>query len=201
MISHKSAWFEAVDLRMSVEQYEKDEASWRKKMILAQQGDKQSYEALLGELSVVIEMYLRRHFGTLDILEDAVQECLILIHRARHTYNPDKLFRPWLFTIVRHRMIDLLREKNCRIQLYDAKEQADIETKTSDAEKTHQLIDGIKVLGLLKPSFREAITLTKYIGMTTFEAANKVGISESAMKARLRRALIEVHQKLKIEEY
>ena len=183
---------------MSVEQYKKDEESWRAKMILAQQGNKQAYEELLGELVTVIEMYLKRHFGNLDIIEDAVQECLILIHRARHTYNPDKLFRPWLFTIVRHRMIDLLRIKSCRIQFYD---EVEMETQTTDPDNMHQILDSIKVLALLKPDFREAVTLTKYIGMTTYEAASKVGISESAMKARLRRALKIVHKQLNIQEF
>ena len=183
---------------MSTDKYAQDEQRWRLLMMGAQHGDQKIYEILLKELAKVIEAYLRLRFGSIDILEDCVQECLISIHRARHTYNPKRTFRPWMFTIVRHRMIDLLRVRSSRIQTSEILE--DDELDLTDPEHVHRLIDSVKVLESLKPDYREAVALTKYAGMTTLEAANWLGVSESAIKSRLRRGLIAIRKHLELEE-
>ena len=183
-----------------MKKYAEDEQRWRLSMSRVQQGDKQVYAELLSELSKVIEAYLRLRFGSIDMLEDCVQECLIALHNARHTYNPEQAFRPWMFTIVRHRMIDLLRKRNCRIQsteVFNEEEELDL----TDPEHIHRLIDGVRVLESLKPDYREAVTLTKYAGMTTLEAADWLGISESAIKARLRRGLTAIEKQLETEGF
>lgn len=183
---------------VSIDKYAKDEQRWCESMARAQRGDRGVYETLLAELASVIEAYLRLRFGSIDMLEDCVQECLIAIHNARHTYNPGKAFRPWMFTIVRHRMIDLLRKRNCRIQT--AAGSKNVELDLTDPEHIHRLIDGVRVLESLKPDYREAVTLTKYAGMTTLEASRWLGISESAIKARLRRGLSAIQRQLDTEE-
>ena len=48
------------------------------------------------------------------------------IHLARHTYDPSRPFRPWMFAIVRHKTIDILRKQRSRAQAADqyTREQA-----------------------------------------------------------------------------
>ncbi len=65
-----------------------DERRWSEYMAAAHRGDSRLYERLLGELASVIAAYVRSRFGTLFFTEDCVQECLIAIHNARHTYDP-----------------------------------------------------------------------------------------------------------------
>ncbi len=63
----------------------------------AQAGDRGAYERLMAELASTIEGYLRsrcRSDCASDFYEDCVQESLIAIHRARHTYDPRRSFRP-----------------------------------------------------------------------------------------------------------
>lgn len=183
---------------MAIDKHEQDEQRWRLLMTHAQKGDQQAYESLLTELGNVIEGYLRLRFGSIDILEDCVQECLLSLHRARHTYNPKRAFRPWMFTLVRHRMIDLLRQRNCRIKSTRITEDEEIDL--TEPDHLHRLIDSVRVLDSLQPDYREAVALTKYAGMTTLEAANWLGVSESAIKARLRRGLTAIHRQLEVEE-
>ena len=78
-------------------------------MAAAHRGDKRLYERLLRETAIAIDRYIRRRFGALSFVDDCVQECLLAIHNARHTYNPERPFRPWLFALVRNKTIDLLR--------------------------------------------------------------------------------------------
>lgn len=175
------------------EKWEKDEARWSALMQRAQQGDTKAYNALLTELDHAIEAYIRAKFSNIPTLEDCVQECLLAVHAARHTYDPQRLFRPWLFTIVRHKTIDVLR----RVRPDEKQATTELpEHVLGSTDMTHleRMMDGKVLLQKLKPEQQQAIALTKYAGMTTLEAAEVVGINESALKARLRRSLKAIAQ-------
>jgi RNA polymerase sigma-70 factor (ECF subfamily) len=164
-------------------------------MALAHAGNQDAYRRLLAELGNAIEIYIRARFGAIDGLEDCVQECLLGIHRARHTYDPSRPFRPWLFTLVRHRTIDVLRHNR------EHRRGGDVSLLASgtDPLELQRRLDGVKVLENLAPDHREAITLTHYAGCTTAEAADWLGISEAALKARLRRGLLAIRKALEAE--
>jgi len=162
-----------------------EEARWSNWMVSANAGDADAYAKLLEEIGGVMEQYLRRRFGEGDFIEDCVQECLLAIHNARHTYDPKRPFRPWLFTIVRNRTIDLLRSS------YAGKEVSN--TPAIDAASQ---LDGpaedyaaAQVLVQLEPGQRHALMLTKILGYSLAEAAQYEGVTESAMKSRVARAL------------
>jgi len=160
------------------------EARWSKLMAAAQGGDRKSYEQLLGEIGDAIEGYIRRHFGRLSFAEDCVQECLLAIHKGRHTWDPARKFRPWLFTIVRHRVIDLLRSA------YAGKEAP--ESVMNDEPRVYDAsaeIEAGELFAQLEEQQRDALMLTKVHGYSLAEAAERTGITESAMKSRVARAL------------
>ena len=162
-----------------------DEQRWSQYMAAAHRGDRRLYERLLGELAAAIEAYVKSRFGRLSFAEDCVQECLLAIHNARHTYDPERPFRPWLFTIVRNKTVDLLRRsyaaERAPIEPIDAALPA---APSPDAE-----VEAGDILAKLKPQFRSALTLTKVIGYSVDEAAQRCGISTTAMKSRVRRAV------------
>lgn len=164
----------------------KDEQRWSTLMVQSQNGDDRAYNQLLAELGSVIEAYLRTHFGSLLALEDCVQECLLAIHRARHTYDPKRTFRPWFFTIIHHKTVDVLRRGETANKVLSTISEQNIEHDYIDLDR---VIDGLRLMKILSDEQREAIMLTKYQGMTTVEAAQSIGINESALKARLRRGL------------
>jgi RNA polymerase sigma-70 factor (ECF subfamily) len=160
------------------------EVRWSALMTAAHGGDRRAYEALLGELGQAIERYICRHFGRLSFCEDCVQECLLAIHKGRHTWDTRRPFRPWMYTIVRHRVIDLLRSA------YAGKEAP--ETAMQHQPVQHDAsadIEAGEVLAQLDSNQRDALTLTKIHGYSLAEAAQRSGISESAMKSRVARAL------------
>lgn len=175
---------------------DRDEQRWSALMARAQAGDNVAYNQLLQELGRVLENYLRRHFGALLMLEDCVQECLLAIHRARHTYDPCRPFRPWMFTIARHKTIDLLRRADTMQRGTDAMIQEwELQGKENDSRRElERMLDGARLLQQIPVDQREAIALTQYLGLTSLEAARRVGIKESALKARLRRGLKTLQQ-------
>ena len=163
-----------------------DERRWSDWMAAAHRGDRCAYEQLLGELAAAIEAYLRCRFGTLTFREDCVQECLLAIHHARHTYDPARPFRPWLFAVVRNTTVDLLR-RSCARRSLSLESLAVVLPAHSPAPDVE--VEAGDILARLKPQLRSALMLTKVIGYSLNEAAVRSGISETAMKSRVRRAL------------
>ena len=167
-----------------------DESRWAALMCRAQAGSESDYRTLLTELSIVIDRYLRSRIGHHHFIEDCVQEALIAIHGARHTYDPRRPFRPWLFAIVRHKAIDALRQLRNQRTVIDRHRQATVPesegTSPDDA-------DGGAAVGwlmqLLPADHREAIRLTRIEGLSTADAAARLCISESALKVRVHRAI------------
>ena len=167
-----------------------DEARWSALMQSAQHGNERDYQQLLTELSHVIDRYLRTRIGHHHFIEDCVQDTLVAIHKARHTYNPRRPFRPWLFAIVRHKAIDTLRRQRSQrdtVERYRQELASDVPAAQEDPVDARALPG--KLLEALSPRYREAITLTKINGMTTAEAAATLHISEGALKVRIHRAV------------
>ncbi len=172
---------------------EADDARWSSWMRRAQQGDREAYACLLGELSPVIAAFLRSRFGSTPFVEDCVQECLLSIHRARGSYDPRRPFRPWLFAIVRRRAIDELRARARRPT--DASRSASL-PELGEPLDPDRGIDGARLLETLPAPHREALVMTKYLGFSIAEAARKAGVSDVAMKTRVHRAIRQIRREL-----
>ena len=183
---------------------ESDEALWSQWMTQAQQGQEQSYRLLLEALGHVIEKYLRGRFGALDFLEDCVQECLLAIHQGRHTYNNSRPFRPWMFAIVRHKVIDMLRKRDVRSRHLvantvsaDGDDGDDVIDRQPDhSNRIEDVIESEEFFHNLTPQFRQALILTKVVGLSIRESAQRLGVSEAAMKVRVHRAMQELRREL-----
>jgi RNA polymerase sigma-70 factor, ECF subfamily len=175
--------------------YSADDARWTALMVSAQAGDESQYRLLLSELSVVIHRYLKSRIGQLHIVEDCVQESLIAIHRARHTFDPARRFRPWMFAIVRNKTIDMLR----RHRSGQGTSVDEFDTSTQATCAIDENVAAGELMGRLSPQYRQAITLTKIIGLSTAEAAGQLSISESAMKVRVHRAIHQLKRLLEAE--
>lgn len=163
-----------------------DEQRWSDYMAAAHRGDARAYERLLVELGSVIEAFVRSRFGALPFMEDCVQECLLAIHKARHTYDPVRPFRPWLFAIVRNKTVDMLRRS--RASERSATELLDLRPEGVDHGPEAAAETGA-ILSQLNPQLRSALTLTKIYGYSVSEAARRSGVSETAMKSRVSRAI------------
>jgi RNA polymerase sigma-70 factor, ECF subfamily len=177
--------------------YVTDEARWSALMLSAQSGHQAEYRLLLSELSGVIKGYLVTRIGHQHFLDDCVQEILIAIHQARHTYDPRRKFRPWLFAIVRHKAIDALRKQQSLEKLENLQAQESAEVAPASIENdamSHSLINS------LCTQHRDAITLTKLVGLSTAEAAAQLSISESALKLRIHRGINKLRQLMEAEQ-
>jgi RNA polymerase sigma-70 factor (ECF subfamily) len=177
---------------------EADENRWSALMVSAQAGNSDNYRILLEELGDVVHAFLASRFGHHDFIEDCVQEALMAIHLARHTYDPSRPFRPWMFAIVRHKTIDIMRKQRSRAQAADqyTREQAVL---LQAAATPGARAAGGGLLERLPERHREILVLTKIIGYSIAEAAGRLGITQSAAKVRVHRAIRKLRQLMEEE--
>ena len=174
------------------------EARFGEWMAAAQRGDQQAYERLLRELLPAVRAFVRHLLRDDASTEDVVQNVLLQIHRARHTYRPERPFGPWLRAISRNAALDALRARVRR----GRREVAGLEPEQAEAmagaaafaqtmpEREERLVPPLRdALAALPASQREALLLLHVEELSVREAAERVGTTPGALKLRAHRAL------------
>lgn len=165
-------------------------------MVSAQAGDQSDYRLLLGEIGQVLERYFCARIGAGAYVDDCVQEVLLAVHEARHTYDPGRPFRPWLFAIARHKGIDRLRRETRLREDPLPEDVSDWDGAVVDVEAN---VVGSRMIDALSAEYREPIMLTKIAGFSSAEAAATLKISESALKVRVHRGIKRLRRMLEAE--
>ena len=153
-------------------------------LIRAQEGDKTAYESFLREASGVLRAFLtRRMMSASDRVEDVLQETLLTLHRARHSFLPDRPVGPWLYAICEHRMAEFYR-RHRRIESVEV--STDLQ-KLTVAEKSEPEPEGLGALvreALMKLPRRQRFIIErlKLQDLSVKEVAVQAGMSESAVK-------------------
>ena len=149
-------------------------------------GDAASHAALLRSLVPLLRGFYRRRLGDGAELEDLVQETLIAVHTRRTSYDRDRPFTAWLFSIARYKMIDHLRRTR---RHYAVEELDEVPSIESFEEASNASIDVERLLDGLPHKQAAAIRRTRLDGLSTFEAAEAAGIGESDVKVSVHRGL------------
>jgi len=164
--------------------------AWPALMQAAQNGDAVAYRRLLGEISPVIKRFLRSRLFSDTALDDLLQEILLAIHTARHTYRPEQPFQHWMFGIARHKLIDYFRKQG-RLNAREVSGD-DLVTFMADPANTPEEALSYKdirqALTQLPDKQRRVMVLTKIEGYSMAETAAKLGMSETAVKVTAHRA-------------
>jgi RNA polymerase sigma-70 factor (ECF subfamily) len=162
-----------------------DEQILARLLVASQGGDRKAYEEFLVQASECLRIYLRKRMETEEMLEDVLQDALLAIHRARHTYLPDRPVGPWLYAIAGNRMIDFYRrfrrvEKN--ESTHDVLDDAawDKQAVPTVSDKYDQDIQVL--LAQLPEKQRRVIELLKLEELSVRAVAEKMSMSESAVK-------------------
>lgn len=170
-----------------------DEDDLKRRMIAGLDGDRAAYHAVLQALAVAVRHYVGRRLANGPFahdVEDVVQVVLIAVHERRETYDRSLPLTPWVYGITRYKLLEHLRANKRRTSFvtgekFDAAlEQA--EAPNHDLSAKHDLA---RLLDLLPEAQRDVLRMTKLAGYSSGEVAQKFGISVSAVKVRVHRAL------------
>jgi len=165
------------------------EERWRIWMAAAQAGDKIVYEQLLRSLLPDLRLFVRGRVES-SVVEDVVQNVLLSIHRARHTYRAERPFGPWVRAVARNAVVDHYRVRAAQ-RLREVPFEGDEVVAEDDAggESTGRpLSPGLmRAHEKLPPNQREAVELIQLEGLSTAEAAERAGTTLGALKVRAHR--------------
>lgn len=156
-------------------------------MRAAQDGDRLAYETLLTEVATTVRAFVRKRLPDVESQEEVVQDTLLCIHRDRHTYDPERPFRPWMYAITRHRLSDHLEKQRRRSQIEVLGDAEAEDPATPDARA--QRAPGIlrHALAQLSKAQREIIQMLKLDGLSVAEISTRTGLSVSAVKVTAHR--------------
>lgn len=167
-----------------------NEARLRELLLLGLDGEAPAYQAFLKELSAHLRAYFRKRLTRFpNEVEDLVQESLLAIHNKRQTYDADQPLTAWVHAIARYKFVDLLRRRASRDSITDPlDDEIDILSST-DSEAAEAKRDLGKLLDQLPDRQRLPIIHTKLEGLSVAEAAQRTGMSESAVKVGVHRGM------------
>jgi len=158
-------------------------------MKLALNGDQRAYADLLRGTSRFLRPFLAKRLSFTNEVEDLLQEILISLHKARHTFDGNRSYRPWVYAIAKFRLQDYLRA-HYSDQLHHAIELSEVEESLSgNVTETGMSYESISGEIQKLPGKQAAILqLMHQEGYTAKEVAEKLGMNESAVKVAAHRA-------------
>lgn len=169
-------------------------------MMAFRDGDEDAFVTLYHRYRDRIVNYTRRLLGDPNRAEDAAQEVFLKLYRARARYRPVSRFSTYVFRIATNHCINL-RSRHDHQRTDRTLDSGDLAhsaaTQTAEVEN-QQLRHALEqALQKLPPKQRAALVLCHYQGLSYREAAQAVGVSESALKSLIHRARATLITQLK----
>jgi RNA polymerase sigma-70 factor, ECF subfamily len=153
----------------------------------AQDGDQEAYATLLVLLTSVTRRYVRGRAGSVNWIDDVVQETLITVDRARHTYDPGRPFAPWFYAIASSRLIDVLRRER-RTSLREIAQEPVFDVPAGGAPNDDIDAEAIHAaLRSLPARQRDIIEGLKFRDESVRDVAGRMKMTTSAVKVTAHR--------------
>ncbi|HTJ92402.1 MAG TPA: sigma-70 family RNA polymerase sigma factor [Pararobbsia sp.] len=161
-------------------------------------GDAAAYRMFLGALTGHLRAFLRKRLYQFpDDVEDVVQEALLAVHNARHTYEVSQPLTAWLHAVAKYKLIDYFRSRSRHEALNEPLDDYADFFGTSDELAADARRDIGKLLEMLPDKQRLPIMHVKLQGLSVAETAELTGLSESAVKVGIHRGLKALALKIK----
>lgn len=191
----------------------RDYAQWTDEELLVhyrQTEERGAFEELVHRYERELYSYLRRYLGDEGMAEDAFQATFLQVHLKSDHFEPDRKFRPWLYTIATHQAIDAQRRtRRHKLVSLDRRSTSDNEENAgalADLLQTRE--DGPqaeleanergrwvrKAVEALPEQLRSAVNLIYYQGLKYREAAEILDVPVGTVKSRLHTAVMKLNE-------
>lgn len=169
-------------------------------------GRPDEFEELLRRYRNRVYRICYRMAGNAEDAEDWAQECLVRVYQQLGRYDPEMPFAPWLLRVVANTCINLAKSRARRqgwMELGLDEETEHAAPASDPAQSVLAWEDGRRiratVLGL-PPILRQAVVLRVMEELSFRELAEALGVPLQTAASRVRRALLQVRQKLERDE-
>jgi len=181
-----------------------EEAQW---IAAARNGDTAAFGHLVEAYQNPVYNLAYRMLGNGPEAEDAAQEAFIRAYKYLHSYDPQRPFSTWLFSIASHYCIDQLRRR--RIDWLPLKEEIAEPVRLASSSPNPEAVITERdreawiqdLMGRLSPTDRAAMTLHYWYDCPYDEIADVLDLTVSAVKSRLYRARRALAEEMEGEAY
>ena len=166
-------------------------------------GEQAAFAEIVRRNKQPLHRLVARIIGDDDEALDVVQDAFVSAHRALRSYDPARPMRAWLSRIAINKARDWRRRRAVRrlvsaiLPIGRAEQEADetpsIETLTGDRQELSTVAAAIAAL---PGNLRETLVLRTIEGLSQAETAETLGVSEKAVETRLRRARLNLADKI-----
>lgn len=155
----------------------------------ANRNDQRAYGAFLHAITPIVRGIARAKGSGLgpDACEDIVQETLLAIHQKRHTWREDLPVRPWLYAIVRFKVIDAFRARGRRVHVA-IDDFAEVIAAAPEPDPTERS-DAERVIGKLDERSARIVRAIGLEGSSIAEVSGALDMTETAVRVALHRGL------------
>ena len=160
----------------------------------ANRGDQRAYADFLRAVTPLVRGIARARGSGVgaDVIEDIVQETLLALHQKRHTWREDMPVRPWLYAIVRYKVVDAFRARGRRVHL-PIEDFAELLPAEPQADPTERR-DAERMIAELDPRSARIITAIGLEGASVAETSAALHMTEVAVRVALHRGLKKLAQ-------
>lgn len=158
-------------------------------MTLSLGGDKRAYTVLLQETARFLRPFLAKRLNFGSEVDDLLQEILLSIHKARHTYDGNRPYKPWAYAIARFRLQDYLRAHyadHLRHAIDLSEVENNLQEAVTESDISYESISG--EIQKLPPKQAAILRMLHQEGFSAREVAQRIGMKESAVKVAAHRA-------------
>lgn len=129
-----------------------------------------------------------KYVGDLDEAKGLVHEVFVTVWEKFDTLPPDSNYRSYLYTAVRNKCLNYIRDKKKNVTLDAIREQDSIELNTSmeTLELSREIEIGIQ---MLPEKCRMVFEFSRLEGLKYEQIAQKMGISVKTVEAQMSKAL------------
>ncbi|MFN3604534.1 MAG: sigma-70 family RNA polymerase sigma factor [Leptonema sp. (in: bacteria)] len=173
-----------------------EEQKLKELLLQSLKGNQLAYKTFLEELISILKKYFSKKIQNQTDVDDLIQETLISIHKALHTFDKSLPLYKWVYTIAYYKYIDYIR-KNSKIKKNEIQWETFTEIPTKlekEAILSYENANRIEsVLNLLTNKEKKIFQLLKIEKFSIREAAKELNVSEGALKVAAHR----VYKKIK----
>ncbi len=159
------------------------------------EGSQPAFRELYDRFAGRLLAYVRRMGGPRVPAEDVVQEIFVSLWVKAGQYRP-ALGSPeaWIFTITRHKVVDIWRAAQPVVDLGETPMEAVMEPVAPEDSVTSLSLS--KALAALAPEQRRPLELAYFGGLSYQETAQALGLPLGTLKSRIRASLSQLRAHL-----
>lgn len=157
-------------------------------------GDAKTFEAMFRAYAAPLCDFAFSYVHAREIAEEIVQDLFCWIWEQRFTIEMPHGMRPWLFTAVRNRSLNVLRNRRaeasiCERVSRDARAKPAVASPDAELSARELADAAARVVAGMPLRCREAFTLVRGQQMSYAEAAHVMGITPKTVEIHMTRAL------------